>query len=79
MKQTDCKDALSSSVFLPRIPGEAEEEEDNLTNPDLPRKPSSSPSSPRMYACDRKWNPYHPNRFVSFEDEDVLEIEDHYP
>ncbi|KAJ9066019.1 hypothetical protein DSO57_1013677 [Entomophthora muscae] len=67
MKQTDREDVPSPSVFLPHIYGEAEEEEDKPTNPD----------PPHMYARDSKWNPYHPNRFVSLEDEDVLEIEDH--
>ncbi|KAJ9070019.1 hypothetical protein DSO57_1012718 [Entomophthora muscae] len=78
MKQMDRKDAPSPSVFLPHMPGEAEEEEDNPTNPDQPCKPPSSLSLPCMYAHDRKWNPYHLNRFISLEDEDVLEIEDHY-
>ncbi|KAJ9068884.1 hypothetical protein DSO57_1024208 [Entomophthora muscae] len=79
MKRTDHKDAPSPSVFLPHIPGEAVEDVDNPTNPDPPRKPPSSLSLPRIYMRDSKWNPCHPNRFVSLADEDVLEIEDHYP
>ncbi|KAJ9085121.1 hypothetical protein DSO57_1017121 [Entomophthora muscae] len=78
MKRTDREDAPSSSVFLPHIPGVAVREVDNQTNPDQPCKPPSSPSLPRAYMRDSKWNPCHPNRFVSLEDEDVLEIEDHY-
>ncbi|KAJ9048174.1 hypothetical protein DSO57_1037687 [Entomophthora muscae] len=78
MKCTDRKDLPSPSVFLPYIPGVAVGEVDNPTNPDQPCKPPSSPLLPRAYVRDSKWNPCHPNRFVSFKDADVLEIEDHY-
>ncbi|KAJ9068336.1 hypothetical protein DSO57_1029800 [Entomophthora muscae] len=79
MKRKDCKDASSPSVFLPHICDEPVEDLKHPGNPDPPRKPPSSPLLPRMYMCNSKWNPCHPNRFVSLEIEDELEIEDHYP
>ncbi|KAJ9048517.1 hypothetical protein DSO57_1034325 [Entomophthora muscae] len=79
MKFTDCKDTLSPSVFFPHTLGEAVKDVDNSTNPYLPRKPTFSPSLSHMYVCDSKWNPCHPNRFVSLADEDVVEVDDHYP
>ncbi|KAJ9051221.1 hypothetical protein DSO57_1006473 [Entomophthora muscae] len=79
MKRTDCKDAPSPSVFFPHITGVAVEDLDNPTNPDPPRKPPSSSLLPRMYARDSKWNPCHPNRFVSLVNEDVFENKDLYP
>ncbi|KAJ9063835.1 hypothetical protein DSO57_1036805 [Entomophthora muscae] len=68
MKRTDRKDAPSPFAFPPRP-----------CDPDPPRKPPSSPSPPRAYVRDSKWNPCHPNRFVSLEIEDDFENEDHYP
>ncbi|KAJ9069013.1 hypothetical protein DSO57_1022891 [Entomophthora muscae] len=67
MKRTDCEDAPSPSTFPPRP-----------CDPDPPRKPPSSPLSPCVYVRNSKWNPCHPNRFVSLEIEDDFENEDHY-
>ncbi|KAJ9061019.1 hypothetical protein DSO57_1024776 [Entomophthora muscae] len=47
MKRTDRKDALSPSVFPPLAHGEAGEDLDHPSNPDLPCKPPSSPLPPR--------------------------------
>ncbi|KAJ9055573.1 hypothetical protein DSO57_1002451 [Entomophthora muscae] len=79
MKRTDHKDVLSSSAFPPLAHGEAGDNLDHPSNPDPPRKPPSSPLPPRAFVRNSKWNPCHPNRFVSLEIEDVLEVEDHYP
>ncbi|KAJ9060179.1 hypothetical protein DSO57_1033666 [Entomophthora muscae] len=51
----------------------------NPSNLDPLRKPPSSPLPPRVYVRDSKWNPCHPNRFVSLENEDVFKNKDHYP
>ncbi|KAJ9075534.1 hypothetical protein DSO57_1035218 [Entomophthora muscae] len=79
MKRTDCEDAPSQSVFLPHIPGVAVEDVNNPTNPDPTCKPPSSPSLSCMYVHNSKWNLCHPNRFISLADEDVVEVDDHYP
>ncbi|KAJ9063321.1 hypothetical protein DSO57_1001227 [Entomophthora muscae] len=79
MKHTDQENTLSPSAFFPHTLGEAVEDVDNLTNPYSPRKPPSSPSRPPcMFAHDSKWNPCHPNRFVSLENKDVFENKDLY-
>ncbi|KAJ9048731.1 hypothetical protein DSO57_1031829 [Entomophthora muscae] len=68
MKRTDRKDALSPSA----------DDLDHPSNPDPLRKPPSSPSPPCTYVRDSKWNPCHPNRFVSLEIEEDFKNEDHY-
>ncbi|KAJ9059568.1 hypothetical protein DSO57_1001108 [Entomophthora muscae] len=78
MKHTDREDALSPSVFPPSPMVKLGKILDHPSNPDPPRKPPSSPSPPRAYVHDSKWNPCHPNRFVSLEIEDDFENEDHY-
>ncbi|KAJ9086298.1 hypothetical protein DSO57_1005575 [Entomophthora muscae] len=79
MKRTDHEDALSPSAFFPHAHGETVEDLEYSSNPDPPHKPPSSPSPPHVYVRNSKWNPCHPNRFVSLEIEDELEKEDHYP
>ncbi|KAJ9049456.1 hypothetical protein DSO57_1024260 [Entomophthora muscae] len=77
MKRTDREDAPSPSVFLPHIHDETVEDLNNPSNPDPPCEPPYSPLLPCMYVRNSKWNPCHPNRFVSLETEDDLEIEEH--
>ncbi|KAJ9059104.1 hypothetical protein DSO57_1005904 [Entomophthora muscae] len=78
MKRTDQEDAPSPSAFLPHIHDETGEGLEHPSNPDPPRKPPSLPLPPRACMHDNKWNPCHPNRFVSLENEDVFKNEDHY-
>ncbi|KAJ9083835.1 hypothetical protein DSO57_1030666 [Entomophthora muscae] len=78
MKCTDCEDALSPSAS-PLAHGETGEELEHPSNPDPHRKPPSSPLPLCAYVRNSKWNPCHPNRFVSLDIEDDLENEDHYP
>ncbi|KAJ9072139.1 hypothetical protein DSO57_1030300 [Entomophthora muscae] len=79
MKRTDRKDALSPSAFPPLAHGEAGDDLDHPSDPDPPREPPSSPLPPHAYIRNSKWNPCHPNRFVSLEIEEDFENEDHYP
>ncbi|KAJ9081936.1 hypothetical protein DSO57_1009640 [Entomophthora muscae] len=78
MKCTDREDVPSPSMFLPHIHDEPGEGLEHPSNPDPPCKPPFLPLPPCAYVCDSKWNPCHPNRFVSLENEDVFENEDHY-
>ncbi|KAJ9049330.1 hypothetical protein DSO57_1025637 [Entomophthora muscae] len=55
--------------------------EDTLSpsvNPDPSCKPPSSPLPPRVYVRNSKWNPSHPNRFVSLKIENDFKNKDHY-
>ncbi|KAJ9075932.1 hypothetical protein DSO57_1030920 [Entomophthora muscae] len=80
-KRQVCSQSPSPGCKLTPPPMKRTDCEDALSpsaNPDPPRKPPSSPSPPRVYVRDSKWNLCHPNRFVSLEIEDDLENEDHY-
>ncbi|KAJ9072733.1 hypothetical protein DSO57_1024232 [Entomophthora muscae] len=66
----------------PRSPlahDEAGDDLDHPSNPDPPRKPPSSPLPPHAYIRISKWNPCHPNRFVSLEIKEDFENKYHYP
>ncbi|KAJ9050565.1 hypothetical protein DSO57_1013366 [Entomophthora muscae] len=78
MKCTDHKDTPSPYVFLPHIHDETREGLEHPSNLDPLRKPPSSPLPPCAYVSDSKWNPCHPNRFVSLENEDAFKNKDHY-
>ncbi|KAJ9057897.1 hypothetical protein DSO57_1018072 [Entomophthora muscae] len=69
----DREDAPSPSVFPPLAHGKTGEDFVHPSNLDSPRKPPSSPLPPRAYVRDSKWNPCHPNRFVSLEIEEDFE------
>ncbi|KAJ9067862.1 hypothetical protein DSO57_1034766 [Entomophthora muscae] len=78
MKQMDCEEWRP---HLCSFPTSLVKLRRRRTTPPIQTAPPQTPLPPfppRMYTRDSKWNPYHPNRFVSLEDEDLLEIEDHY-
>ncbi|KAJ9084520.1 hypothetical protein DSO57_1023615 [Entomophthora muscae] len=62
----------------PLAHGESGDDLEHPSNPDPSRKPPSSPLPPRAYVRNSKWNPCHPNIFVSLEIEDGFKNEDHY-